>query len=119
MPLHQRAQPRHRREIRKDVESVISGTSEALTEGQADLAIAATIPQGFLGDVLMQVRFIPVAHPGHPLHKLGRKVTMQDLRTHRQLVVRETGARRGNRPSVESTQRWTVSNMATSIEAAR
>jgi DNA-binding transcriptional LysR family regulator len=101
------------------VESVISGTSEALTQGQADLAIAATIPQGFLGDALMPVRFIPVAHPGHPLHKLGRKVTMQDLRKHRHLVVRETSARRDTRLSVESTQRWTVSNMATSIEAAR
>jgi DNA-binding transcriptional LysR family regulator len=101
------------------VESVISGTSEALTQGKADLAIAATIPQGFLGDALMQVRFIPVAHPRHPLHKLGRKVTMQDLRKHRHLLVRETGARRDARPAVESTQRWTVSNMAASIEAAR
>ncbi len=101
------------------VESVISGTSEALLQGQTDLAIAATIPQGFLGDALMRLRFIPVAHPGHPLHRLGRKLTIEDLRMHRQLVVRETGAQRSTRPSVESTQRWTVSNMATSIEAAR
>jgi DNA-binding transcriptional LysR family regulator len=101
------------------VESVISGTSEALMQGQTDLAISATIPQGFLGDALMQLRFIPVAHPDHPLHRLGRKLTIEDLRTHRQLVVRETGAQRSTRPSVESTQRWTVSNMATSIEAAR
>lgn len=101
------------------VESVISGASEALLERKTDLAIASSVPQGFLGDVLMRVRFIPVAHPAHPLHRLGRKLTLQDLRAHRQLVVRETGARRDSRPSVESTQRWTVSNMATSIEAAR
>ena len=44
---------------------------------------------------------------------------MQDLRKHRQLVVRETGALRATRPSVESTQRWTVTTMATSIEASR
>ncbi len=101
------------------VESVISGTSEALTQGQADLAIAGSIPQGFLGDPLMRVRFVLVAHPDHALHRLGRKITMQDLRVHRQLLVRETGLRRDTRPSVEATQRWTVSNMATSIEAAR
>jgi DNA-binding transcriptional LysR family regulator len=101
------------------IESVISGTSEALLQGQTDLAIAGSIPPGFLGDSLMQVRFVLVAHPDHPLHHLGRKVTMQDLRVHRQLVVRETGLRRDARPSVEATQRWTVSNMATSIEAAR
>jgi DNA-binding transcriptional LysR family regulator len=101
------------------IESVISGTSEALLQGRADLAIAGSIPQGFLGDALMQVRFILVAHPGHALHRLGRKITMQDLRIHRQLVVRETGLRRDTRASVEATQRWTVSNIATSIEAAR
>jgi DNA-binding transcriptional LysR family regulator len=101
------------------IESVISGTSEALLQGQADLAIAGSIPQGFLGDPLMQVRFILVAHPEHALHRLNRKLSMQDLRAHRQLVVRETGLRRDARASVEATQRWTVSNMATSIEAAR
>lgn len=101
------------------VESVISGASEALLEGRADLAIASGVPQGFLGEALMPVRFIPVAHPGHPLHALGRKLSLQDLRKHRHLLIRETGARRESRPSVESTRRWTVSNMATSIEAAR
>lgn len=101
------------------VESVISGATEALLQGEADLAIAGRVPQGFLGDSLMQIRFVLVAHPNHPLHKLGRKITLQDLRAHRQLLIRETGLRRDTRPFVEATQRWTVSNMATSIEAAR
>jgi DNA-binding transcriptional LysR family regulator len=35
------------------------------------------------------------------------------------LVVRETGARRATRTLVEAAQRWTVSNMSTSIIAAR
>ncbi|MBE0626945.1 MAG: LysR family transcriptional regulator [Burkholderiales bacterium] len=101
------------------IDSVISGSAEALMQGRADLAIAGGIPQGFLGDALMQVRFVLVAHPDHALHRLGRKITMQDLRAQRQLVVRETGLRRDTRASVEATQRWTVSSMATSIEAAR
>ncbi len=101
------------------IESVMSGTPEALLQGQADLAITARIPQGFLGDPLMPIRFVPVAHPGHPLHALGRKLSMRDLRKHRQLMVRESGTRRDTPPSIEAVQRWTVSNMATSIEAAR
>ena len=101
------------------IESVISGSSEALLQGQADLAIAGSVPQGFLGDSLMQARFVLVAHPHHALHRLGRKITMRDLRAQRQLVIRETGLRRDTRPSVEAMQRWTVSNIATSIEAAR
>jgi DNA-binding transcriptional LysR family regulator len=65
----------------------------------------------------VRVRFIAVAHPDHPLHRLGRPLTYDDLRAHRQLVVRESGTKRATRPSVEATQRWTLSHMATSIGA--
>ena len=44
---------------------------------------------------------------------------MQDLRAHRQLVVRETGLQRATPPPLEVAQRWTVSHMSTSIIAAR
>ena len=100
------------------IESVLGGTSEALLQGQAGLAITGMVPQGFLGDFLMPIRFLAAAHPEHPLHKLGRAVTMQDLRAHRQLVVRESGVKRATKPRVDAAQRWTVSHMTTSIEAA-
>ena len=98
---------------------MISGTQEALLEGRVDLAIASAVPAGFAGDPLMRLRMIPAASPLHPLHKLKRNVTLKDLRAHRQLVVRETGQDRSTRTSVEAAQRWTVSNMSTSIIAAR
>ena len=101
------------------IESVISGTQEALVSGYATLAIAGRIPPGFSGDTLIRLRVVPAASPQHPLHHLQRKVTLKDLRAHRQLVVRETGQTRDARTSVEATQRWTVSNMSTSIIAAR
>ena len=101
------------------IESVISGTQEALLEGKVDLAIASAVPAGFAGDPLMRLRLLLAASPLHPLHKLGRPATLKDLRAHRQLVVRETGHDRSTRTSVEATQRWTVSNMSTSIIAAR
>lgn len=99
-------------------ESVIAGTTEALLDGRADLAIvAAQIPQGFTGSLLMPLRMILVAHPEHPLHNLGRSLTMRDLREHRQLVVRETDALRATKTQVEATQRWTVSHISTAIFA--
>jgi DNA-binding transcriptional LysR family regulator len=101
------------------IESVIGARTDALAKGEADLAIFASVPQGFLAEPLMRLRFILAAHPDHPLHKLGRKLSMRDLRAHRHLVVRESSPERATRPTLEATQRWTVSNMATSIEAAR
>jgi DNA-binding transcriptional LysR family regulator len=99
-------------------ESVIAGTNELLLAGRVDLAITASIPQGFDGTLLMPLRMLLVAHPEHPLHKLGRPLTMRDLRAHRQLVVRETGELRPTKTSIEATQRWTVSHTSTAIFAA-
>ncbi len=101
------------------IESVMGHRTEALTTGQADIAIFGSIPPGFLGDTLMRLRFVLAAHPGHSLHKLGRKLTMRDLRAYRHLVVRESSPERATAPSMETTRRWTVSHLATSIEAAR
>jgi DNA-binding transcriptional LysR family regulator len=101
------------------IESVISGTSEALIQRRADLAIAPLIPPGFLGDQLMTLKIVPVAHPDHPLSRLNRPLSLRDLAQHRHLVVRDSGAGRDPRcVSVEVEQRWTVSHMASSIEAA-
>ncbi len=100
------------------IESVLGGTSEALLQGQAELAITGMVPQGFAGEPLMPIQFLPAAHPAHPLHQLGRPVTLQDMKAHRQLVVRESGSKRATKLRLEAVQRWTVSHMATSIEAA-
>jgi DNA-binding transcriptional LysR family regulator len=101
------------------IESVIGHRTEALAQGQADLAVFGSVPQGFLGEALMRLRFVLAAHPDHPLHRLGRPLTMQDLRAHRHLVVRESSPERASPPSMEAAQRWTVGQLATSIEAAR
>ena len=101
------------------IESVMGGTSEALLKGEAQIAISPQIPAGFTGDPLIHMRFFPVAHPDHPLHQLNRKLTMRDLRKHRHLVVRDSGTKRTNKSLfMEAEQRWTVSNMSTSIQAA-
>ena len=100
------------------IESVIGHRSDALLKGQTDLAIFAGVPDGFTGEPLMRLRFVLVAHPNHPLH-LKRKLSMRDLRSYRHLIVRETSPDRGSTSWTETIQRWTVSDMSTSIEAAR
>jgi DNA-binding transcriptional LysR family regulator len=99
-------------------ESVLSGTEEALLQRTVDLAICSQVPPGFVGDPLMRLRFIAVAHPEHPLHQLGRALTLQDLREYRHLVIRDTGSQRRSGSWLGAEQSWTVSHKATSIHAA-
>lgn len=100
------------------IESVMSGTAEALLGGHAALAITPHIPPGFFGELLIRTPVIAVAHPDHPLHKLDKRLTLRDLRNYRHITVRDSGTQRDRRAViVEVEQRWTVSDMATSIEA--
>ena len=99
-------------------ENVLSGTEEALLQRKVDLAICSQIPPGFMGDQLMRLRFIALAHPDHPLHRLGRELTLQDLRKHRHLIIRDTGSQRRSGSWLGAEQSWTVSQKATSIHAA-
>lgn len=100
------------------IETVLGGTAEALSAGTADLGIAARVPTGLSGEPLLAVHFAPVAHPDHPLHKLGREITVRDLRKHRHIVVRDSSTQRDTKSeSLEVEQRWTVTNLSTSIGA--
>jgi DNA-binding transcriptional LysR family regulator len=99
-------------------ETVLSGTEEALLQRRVELAICSQIPAGFAGDPLMRLRFVAAAHPDHPLHQLGRELSLQDLRKHRHLVIRDSGSQRRSGSWLGAEQNWTVSHKATSIHAA-
>ncbi len=100
------------------IESVLGGTSDALLKGEADLVISPQLPPGFLGDLLMRIRLRAVAHVDHPLHHYDRELTYRDLRAYRHVVVRDSGANRDRRTAtIGVDQRWTVSQVATSIQA--
>lgn len=95
-------------------ETVLSGNDDALIEGQVDLAIAAVVPAGFLGDMLMPVHMIAIAHPQHPLHQLERKLDYRDLATARQIVIRDSGKRISRDGGwLGAEQRWTVGHIST------
>jgi DNA-binding transcriptional LysR family regulator len=100
-------------------ETVLSGTDEALMQRRVDLAISSLVPPGFMGDAIMRVHFVAAAHPDHPLHRLGRELSAQDLRQYRQLVIRDSGSNRSrNAPWLDAAQRWTFSHKASQIHAA-
>lgn len=100
-------------------ETVVAGSMELLADGQVDVAIAPELPNGFLGEPIMRVQFLPVAAPSHPLHRL-EKVTLNDLRDHHHLIIRDSGARRVDQGAWQVSQnRIIFSQTSTSIEAAR
>lgn len=105
--------PHTRVELR---ETVLSGGPELLIRGDVDLLIAGEAPPGFLGEQLLDVEFIAVTHPEHPLQQLGRSLNLQDLAAQRQIVVRDSATReRSDAGWLGAEQRWTVSHLATSI----
>ncbi len=99
-------------------ETVLGGTEEALAKRSVEFAIGSSVPQGFVGDILMPIRAVCMAAPSHPLHQLGRPLTLDDLRKHRHIVIRDSGEQRLRSAGWINELRWTVSNKATSIHAA-
>ena len=107
--------PHTRAEI---LETVLSGTDEALMRHDVDLAVTPRVPPGFSGNPIMRVRFVPVAHPDHELHRQGKALSFEDLRHYRQLVVRDSGSRSMDAGWLGAEQRWTFGHLSTSIRAA-
>lgn len=98
-------------------ETVLSGSADALVENRVDLAITSHVPPGFLGDALMDIEFVAVAHPCHPLHALGRALEIDDLSRNLHIVVRDSGSMTPRDNSwLTGGQRWSVTNPATRLE---
>lgn len=106
--------------IRVDLlETSLGGTEEALTQHKVDFGIGPFMVPGFDCDPLLQMHFVAVAAPDHPLHTLNRPLSYQDLRRYRQLVIRDSGpARRRDAGWLGAESRLTVTYKATSIRAA-
>ncbi len=99
-------------------EVVLSGAEDALEEGRADLAICAHVPARFLGEPLLEIDFIAVTHPQHPLQQLNRDITVSDLEGELQVVIQDSGLRyTKNIGWLGAEHRWSVSSVETAVAA--
>ncbi|MDX1802766.1 MAG: LysR family transcriptional regulator [Alcanivorax sp.] len=99
-------------------ETILSGSDEALLRHEADVVIAGRVPPGFIGKPILRGRFLAVAAANHPLNQQDT-VSLEDLRQHRQIVIRDSGSRRIDSGWLGAEQRWTVSHPSTRIAAIR
>ena len=102
------------------LESILSGSNDLLEQGDVEIAISPiSLGSGF-SESLCHIHFIAVASPEHPLNKLDRKLTLEDLKCYRQIVVRDSiqgdSKDKVSEGWLEANQRWTVSHMQSSID---
>jgi len=101
-------------------DAVLSGGTEAIAAGSADVVVTSRVPGGHLGEWLLDIEFIAVAHPQHPLFATARErnspLTTDDLARHVQSVVRDSGH---DAPRDEgwlgAERRYTVGSLEASI----
>ena len=97
-------------------EVILSGVDEALISGQADLAVGVSVPPNFLGEKLMDIEFIAVAHPDHLLHRLKRALTLADLKREIQVVISDSGTDiRRDMGWLGAEQKWHVTSLHTAL----
>lgn len=95
---------------------VLSGAEDAISAGTADLVVTSRVPPGFLGDWLLDVKFIAVARADHALIQLDRELTTDDLVRHVQAVVRDSGTVQPRDEGwLGSERRFTVTSMEASL----
>lgn len=108
-------QPQTRIELRQ---SVLSGTEEAILQRRADLVIGGRVPPGYAGEPLTTIDFVAVASTQHPLLQFDRQLELEELRHHRQLVVKDSGQRNLDEGWLGAYQRWSFDSIELSIQAA-
>ena len=97
-------------------DAVLSGAEEAITAQSADVVVTSRVPPGYLGEFLLDVPFIAVAHPDHALLQLQRPLAASDLAHHTQVVVRDSGRQHPRDEGwLGAERRFTVSSMEASL----
>jgi len=99
-----------------------SRMEELLRNAGLDLAISAQVPMGFLGKPLIEVEYIAVTSPGHPLLSAGKEITKSHLEQITQIIIRdfETPERRnGAGQWLYQGQNWNVAHFEVAVAALR
>ncbi|MFT5283392.1 MAG: DNA-binding transcriptional LysR family regulator [Glaciecola sp.] len=102
------------------LESILSGGTQMLEHDDVEIAISPNSLGAGASESLCYIKFVAVASPNHPLHGFDRALTLEDLKSCRQIVVRDssdlTNKNRASDGWLEANQRWTVSHMQSSID---
>ncbi|WP_131793902.1 LysR family transcriptional regulator [Fluoribacter gormanii] len=94
---------------------LLSGPSDQLINGDAELAIISKIPEGYTGNKLMDVHFLPYAHRDSPLHQ--KQVILEDLYDERYLIAQDSGVnKKRNEGWLGSEFHWKVSTLEMKIQ---
>jgi len=101
-------------------DAVLSGAEQAIEDAAADVVVTSRVPPGFLGSFLMDIRFIAVAAPRHPLFEVEVPLTTSHLARHVQVVVRDSGQKRPrNEGWLGADRRCTVSSIEASLATVK
>ncbi|MEN3297870.1 MAG: hypothetical protein V7642_7123 [Burkholderiales bacterium] len=86
----------------------------ALRDSTADLVISSHVPAGFVGEPIVGLEYVAVAHPSHALFSLQRPVGAADLERHVEVLLggasHDTARRHVHRY-------WSVSSLETAVAA--
>lgn len=98
-------------------ETVLSGSDELLLSDQVSISISPYRLKNSISHEILTMKFIAVAHPLHDLFSNNEGLSFELLKSHRQIVVRDSALVNSKSEGwLGSDQRWTVSNMKTSID---
>jgi DNA-binding transcriptional LysR family regulator len=94
---------------------LLSGPSDMLINGEAELAVVSKIPEGYTGDKLMDIHSVPYAHIDSHLHQ--KRLTLDDLGDERYIIVQDSGTKtKRNEGWLGSEFHWKVSSMEMKIQ---
>ncbi|MDX1838388.1 LysR family transcriptional regulator [Legionella taurinensis] len=96
-------------------QGLLSGPSDALEQGEAEMVIVSRIPEGYMGEKLMDINSIPYAHIDSPLHQ--KNIGLEELCEERYIIVQDSGRhKKRNEGWLGSEFHWKVSSMEMKIQ---
>jgi DNA-binding transcriptional LysR family regulator len=99
-------------------EVAMARAEDVLRDLAVDLVISGRVPMGFLGEPLIEVDYVAVAHPEHPLFTLGRDVTTADLEKQVQIGIGHANElEHGHADGLRQMRRWNMSSFDGVVEA--
>lgn len=100
------------------IEGPMRQVEAVLREQIAELAIGPFVPDGLQGEHLFSLEYVPVAHPNHPLLRLGRPLTAADMEQETEIIPKQNvGLQSAKDSGLRNHRLWRVTNIETAERA--